>query len=325
MDGVKFDIETIEMLSSGEIYGKAIAELGDTEKDIVVLTADLTRSNKTGAFRDRHPSRFFNFGIAEQNMFGAAAGMAACGKIPYVSTMAAFASMRACEMVRTDIAYPNFPVRIVSTHSGLSMGNGGTTHHSTEDLAIMRSIPNMTVIVPAGPRQCARIIKETVHHPGPIYIRIGRGAEPVIYPDDSAYDWQIGKSIMQRDGDAVTVFATSFTIMNSIFAAERLEEDDDIHIRVVDMHTIKPIDKEAIRKAAKETKAILTVEDHNIIGGLGSAVAEVLAEENISIPFKRIGVPDVFSVIGEPEQLHNRYGNDDEGIYNAVKDILQKI
>lgn len=168
MSGYKFDIATIEMLSSGEIYGKAMAKLGETEKDIVVLTSDLTRSNKTGEFRDRHPSRFFNFGIAEQNMFGAAAGMAACGKIPYVSTMAAFASMRACEMVRTDIAYPNLPVRIVSTHSGLSMGNGGSTHHSTEDLAIMRSMPNMTVIVPADPRQCARILQETVHHPGPI-------------------------------------------------------------------------------------------------------------------------------------------------------------
>ncbi len=322
MGGVVFDVETIEMLSSGEIYGQAIADVGDTEKDVVVLTSDLMRSNKTGAFKERHPDRFFDFGIAEQNMFGAAAGMAACGKIPYVSTMAAFASMRACEMVRTDIAYPNFPVRIVSTHSGLSMGNGGTTHHATEDLAIMRSIANMTVIVPAGPRQCARIIKETVHHPGPIYMRIGRGAEPVIYPDGTDYDWQIGKAITLREGDAVTVFATSFCIMNAIFAAEWLEEDEDIHIRVVDMHTIKPINKEAIRKAARETKGILTVEDHNIIGGLGSAVAEVIAEEGLHVPFKRIGVPDEFAVIGEPEQLHARYGYDDAGIHDAVHELL---
>ena len=322
MGGYIFDVSTIEMLSSGEIYGETIAELGETEKDIVVLTADLTRSNKTGAFKDRFPDRFFNFGIAEQNMFGAAAGMAACGKIPYVSTMAAFASMRACEMVRTDIAYTNLPVRIISTHSGLSMGNGGSTHHSTEDLAIMRSFPNMTVIVPSDPRQCARILKETVHHPGPIYMRIGRGAEPVIYSDDIEYDWQIGKAITVKEGDDLTVFATSFTLMNSIFASEWLEEDDDIHIRIVDMHTIKPIDREAIVKAARETKGIITIEDHNIIGGLGSAVAEVLAEEGISIPFKRIGVTDEFSVIGEPEQLHNRYGYDDEGIYNAVKGLL---
>lgn len=324
MSGYIFDVSTIEMLSSGEIYGKTIADLGDMNEDICVLTGDLTRSNKTGEFRDRHPSRFFNFGIAEQNLFGAAAGMAACGKIPYVSTMAAFASMRACEMVRTDIAYPNLPVRIVSTHSGLSMGNGGSTHHATEDLSIMRSMPNLTVLVPADPRQCARILKETVHHPGPIYMRIGRGAEPVIYQEDMDYDWRIGQAITVRDGEDVTVFATSFTIMNAIFAAERLEEDDGIHIRIMDMHTIKPIDREAIVKAAKETKGILTVEDHSIIGGLGSAVAEVLAEEGISIPFRRVGVPDVFSVIGEPEQLHSRYGYDDEGIYNAVKSLLRK-
>ncbi len=324
MGGTIFDVSTIEMLSSGEIYGQAIAEVGQTEPNVVVLTADLMRSNKTGVFKDAFPERYFDFGIAEQNMFGAAAGMAACGKIPYVSTMAAFASMRACEMVRTDIAYPNFPVRIVSTHSGLSMGNGGTTHHCTEDLAIMRAIPNMTVIVPAGPRQCARIIKETVHHPGPIYMRIGRGAEPVIYPDGTEYDWQIGKSITLKEGDDVTVFACSFGIMNAIFASEWLEEDDDVHIRVVDMHTIKPIDREAIIKAAKETKAILTVEDHNIIGGLGSAVAEVIAEENLDIPFRRIGVPDEFAVIGEPEQLHARYGYDDAGIHDAVLEILGK-
>ena len=268
------------------------------------------------------PNVFFNFGIAEQNMMAAAAGMAACGKIPYVTTFAAFASMRACEQVRTDIAYPNLKVRIVSTHSGLSMGNGGSTHHATEDLGIMRCIPNMTVIVPACPRQCSRILKETVNHDGPIYMRIGRGAEPVLYPEDVEYEYTVGKAITKKDGTDVTIIACSFGIMNALFAAERLEEDDNIHARVIDMHTIKPIDKEAILKAASETEAIITVEDHNIIGGLGSAVAEVLAENGIGIKFRRLGVPDVFSVIGEPEQLHNKYGYDDEGIYNAVKQLL---
>ena len=324
MSGYVFNVETIEKLSAGEVYGKTLAEMSVKNKNIVMLTADLVRSNKAGDFKQAAPDRFFNFGIAEQNMMAAAAGLAVSGKIPYVSTMAAFASMRACEQVRTDIAYPNLNVRIIATHSGLSMGNGGSTHHSTEDLAIMRSIPNMTVIVPACPMQCRRILLETELHEGPIYMRIGRGAEPVLYPEEEEYEYKVGKAIVKKDGTDLTVIGCSFCIMNALFAAERLEEDDGINIRVIDMHTIKPIDKDTVLKAAAETGGIITVEDHNIIGGLGSAVAEVLAESSVQTKFKRLGVPDLFSVIGDPEQLHNKYGYDEDGIYEAVKEMLGK-
>ena len=318
-----FNIETIEKLSASEIYGQTITEMGSRNKDIVVLTADLMRSNKTSDFKAVHPERFINVGIAEQNMMAIAAGLATSGKIPYVSTMAAFATMRACEQVHTDIAYPKLNVRIIATHSGLSMGNAGSTHHCTEDLAIMRSMANMTVIVPACPRQCRKVILATERHEGPVYIRIGRGAEPIIYDDDN-YEYVIGKSIEKRPGRDITIIACGFSVMNALFAAEQLSEDEGIEARVIDMHTIKPLDEAAIRKAADETGAILTVEDHTIIGGLGGAVSEFLAESGIGIKFKRLGVPDTFSVIGDPEQLHERYGYDAAGIHDAALRLLGK-
>lgn len=309
----------IEKISAREVYGKKLAEIGSADDRIVVLTADLMRSNKTIDFMKAHPERFFNTGIAEQNMMGIAAGLALEGKIPFVSTMATFATMRACEQVRTDICYPKLKVRIVATHGGLTTG-AGPTHYGQEDMAIMRSLPNMTVIAPGDPNQIGKVIEASINWEGPMYIRIGRGGEPVVYKED--YTYQIGKSITVKEGKDITLIATGAIVFHALAAAEKLAKDG-IQARVIDMHTIKPIDREAIIKAAKETGAIVTGEDHNIIGGLGTAVAEVLAEERISCKFKRLGIPDVFGVYGEPDDLYHKYGYDSEGIYSSAKSLLR--
>lgn len=308
----------VEKMSAREVYGRKMAEIGKTDDRIVVLTADLMRSNRTGDFMKQHPERFFNTGIAEQNMMGIAAGLALEGKIPFVSTMATFATMRACEQVRTDICYANLPVRIVATHGGLTTG-AGPTHYGQEDMAIMRSLPNMTVIAPGDPNQIGKVIEASIDWEGPMYIRIGRGGEPVIYKED--YKYEIGKSITIKDGKDVTLIATGAILYYAIAAAEKLSKDG-IQARVIDMHTIKPIDREAIIKAAKETGIIVTGEDHNITGGLGTAVAEILAEEGISCKFKRVGIPNVFGVFGTPEELYNKYGYDADGIYSVVKGLI---
>ncbi|MDY6827388.1 MAG: transketolase family protein [Bacillota bacterium] len=311
-----FDL--IEKMSAREVYGKKLAEIGKDNDRIVVLTADLMRSNKTGDFRKAHPERFFNTGIAEQNMMGIAAGLALEGKMPFVSTMATFASMRACEQVRTDICYSNLPVRIVATHGGLTTG-AGPTHYGQEDMAITRAMPNMTVIAPGDPNQIGKVVEASINWEGPMYIRIGRGGEPVIYKEE--YKYEIGRSIMIKDGRDVTLIATGCIVYHAIAAAEMLSKDG-IQARVIDMHTVKPIDREAIIRAARETGAIVTGEDHTVIGGLGTAVAEVLAEEGLSCPFKRLGIQDMFAGYGEPEDLYHLYGYDAEGIYKTARAIL---
>ncbi|HHV19449.1 MAG TPA: transketolase family protein, partial [Thermoanaerobacterales bacterium] len=227
----------VEKMSAREVYGRKMAEIGKTDDRIVVLTADLMRSNRTGDFMKQHPERFFNTGIAEQNMMGIAAGLALEGKIPFVSTMATFATMRACEQVRTDICYANLPVRIVATHGGLTTG-AGPTHYGQEDMAIMRSLPNMTVIAPGDPNQIGKVIEASIDWEGPMYIRIGRGGEPVIYKED--YKYEIGKSITIKDGKDVTLIATGAIVFYAVAAAEKLSKDG-IQARVIDMHTIEPI------------------------------------------------------------------------------------
>ncbi len=317
--GFTFNVLDVDRFATREMYGKVLAELGQINQDIVVLTADLMRSNKTGDFAKVVPERFFNFGIAEQNMMAAAAGLAISGKIPYVSTYAAFASMRCCEQVRTDIAYPNLKVRIVSSHAGLSMGNGGTTHHATEDIAIMRSLANMTVVVPADANECAKAVIESIDYPGPIYMRVGRGAEPIVYKTD--YDFKIGRAVTVRDGQDVTVIACGIAVMASVKAARKLETEG-VAVRVIDMHTIKPLDTETILRAARETGRILTVEEHTVIGGLGGAVAETIAEAGLGVRFHRLGLPDIYSTIGQPDDLYKRYGLDQDGVYRAIKELL---
>ena len=308
----------IEKMSAREVYGKKLAEIGKSNDRIVVLTADLMRTNKTSDFFKVCPERFFNTGVAEQNMMGIAAGLALEGKMPFVSTMATFATMRACEQVRTDICYPNLPVRIVATHGGLTTG-AGPTHYGQEDMAIARSMPNMTVIAPGDPNQIGKVIEASLDWKGPMYIRIGRGGEPLVYHEE--YKYEIGKSITVKQGKDVTIIATGAILFYAIAAGERLSKDG-IEARVIDMHTIKPIDREVVVKAVKETGVIVTGEDHNIIGGLGTAVAEVIASEGVCGKFRRLGIPDVFGVIGSPEELYHKYGYDADGIYSTVKTML---
>lgn len=308
----------IEKLSAREVYGKTLAELSKVNDKIVVLTADLMRTNKTSDFRKVCPERFFNTGIAEQNMMDIAAGLALEGKIPFASTMATFASMRACEQVRTSICYPKLNVRIVATHCGLTTG-AGPTHYGQEDIAITRSMANMTVIVPGDPNQIGKVVEASLDYKGPMYIRIGRGGEPVVYTED--YKYEIGKAITLMEGKEATIIACGAIVSCALEAAQKLAKDG-IKLRVIDMHTIKPLDRNVVIKAVKETGIILTAEDHNITGGLGSAVAEVIADEGLSCKFKRLGIPDVFGVIGTPEALYHKYGYDADGIYAAVKAIL---
>lgn len=317
--GFTYNVLDVDRFATREMYGKVLAEIGQTNPDIVVLTADLMRSNKTGDFAKVIPERFFNFGIAEQNMMAAAAGLAVCGKIPYVSTFAVFASMRCCEQLRSAIAYPKLNVRIVSSHAGLSMGNGGTTHHATEDLAICRAMANMTVIVPADANECAKAVYASIDYSGPIYMRLGRGAEPIVYKKD--YDFAIGRAVTVCEGSDITVIACGIMVMAAVKAARKLEAEG-ISVRVVDMHTLKPLDEAAVLAAAQETGTVITAEEHTIIGGLGGAVAEVLAESGIPVKFSRIGLPDIYSTIGAPDDLYARYGLDTDGIYRKIKEIL---
>lgn len=318
--GFTFNVLDVDKFMIRDKYGKVLSELAEENPDIVVLTADLEKSNKTGEFAAAHPGRFFNFGIAEQNMMGAAAGFAASGKIPYVATFATFASLRCAEQVHTDIAYPDLKVRILATHAGLSLGIGGPTHHAISDIAIMRGMPNMTVFVPADGNECARGVRESVDRRGPIYMRLGRGSEPVVYKKD--YDFEFGRAVTVREGGDISLIACGIAVMACIRAARKLEEEG-IEARVLDMHTIKPLDEDAVIKAAEETGAVLTVEEHSIIGGLGSAVAEVLAEAGPEARFERLGIPDVFSPIGNPDELISRYGLDDSGVYSRARNLLE--
>jgi transketolase len=315
MSGFTFNMR---MMSSRDAYGTELARIGERNEKIVVLTADCMRSNKTGDFREKCPDRFYNTGIAEANMMGIAAGMALEGMIPFVSTFAAFASMRACEQLRTDICYPNLPVRIVATHSGLTSGCG-PTHYAQEDLAITRSMINLTVICPGDPNQIGKILDASMTHDGPIYIRIGRGAEQVVYEND--YEYRIGKAIVAKEGGDAAIIATGVALGFAYEAAKRLElEGTDV--RVIDMHTVKPIDREAVVDSAK-TGVVITVEDHNTNGGLGSAVADVLAEEGIGCRFRKLGIPEEYAAVGLLDDLYNKYGYNADGIHRTVKNIFR--
>lgn len=320
--GAGWTVYDVSKLTQAEVYGRELVELAKQNKNVVALTADLAKSTKIGVFFENIPDRAFNFGVAEQNMMGVAAGLAVSGKIPYVSTFGVFASLRCAEQVRTDIAYPNLSVRIIGTHSGIAFGQAGTTHHATEDIGVMRSFANMTVIVPADGIETAKVVRASIDWKGPIYIRIGRGFEQPAYPDMN-YDYQIGKANLMREGNDITVIACGVCVRFACLAADELKEEG-ISVRVINMHTIKPIDKEAILSAASSTKNIITVEEHNIIGGLGSAVAEVLAEAGSGVKLRRIGIPDIYSAIGYPDDLYKKYGIDIDGIIKAIKEELGK-
>ncbi|MDB4581525.1 transketolase family protein [Draconibacterium sp.] len=321
--GTTWNVYDANKLTQAEIYGQVLCDLGDQYPEIVGLTADLAKSTKIGLFQEKFPERFINVGIAEQNLFGIAAGMAKTGLLPFVSTMAAFASMRAAEQVRTDICYQNLNVKIIATHGGVAFASAGTTHHATEDVAIMRSFANMTVIVPADGIETANAVKAAVNYPGPVYIRIGRGFEPTFYENED-YGFEIGKAVEVREGTDITVIAMGITVLQAAEAADFLAKNDDLSVRVLNVHTIKPIDKEAIMKAVTDTRRIVTVEEHNVIGGLGTAVADVIAESGKGCAFTKVGLQDEFAEIGYPEDLYSHYKLDADGIIEKVREIMGK-
>ena len=308
-------------MTAREIYGRTLAYLAETNDKIVGMTADLEKTTAIKFFADKYPDRFYNVGIAEQNMMGIAAGLAKGGLIPFVSTMAIFATMRAGEQVRTDIAYQNLSVKIIATHAGISFGHAGTTHHCTEDFAIMRAIPNMTVICPADGIETSKAVQACIDIPGPVYVRIGRGFEPPCYESDD-YEYEVGKAITMREGTDFTIICCGIAVLQAMNAAKTLAENDGLSVRVINMHTIKPIDREAIVQAVMDTRRILTVEEHNIYGGLGDAVGSVIAESGKGCIFRKHGMMDVFSEIGYAEDLYAYYGFDSNGIVDKVREMM---
>lgn len=303
-------------IATRESFGKALVELGKENKDVIVLTADLAGATKTSLFEKEFPDRFINVGIAEQNLIGISAGLATTGKIPFASTFAMFAAGRAYDQIRNSVAYPKLNVKICGTHAGVTVGEDGATHQMLEDLSLMRSIPNMTVLCPSDDTQTKWAIKEMAKFDGPVYIRLARVATPVIYDENQKFE--IGKMVQIGDGTDATIFATGVEVAETLKAKEELEKEN-INIRVVDVHTIKPIDREMIVKCAKETKKIITIEDHSIIGGLGTAICEVLSEE---YPTKviRMGMNDKFGKSGKAEQLLKYFKLDSQAIIEKVKE-----
>ena len=309
-------------LSTAEIYGQALVELGEAHPEVVALTADLAKSTKIGEFQKKFPDRFFNVGIAEQNMFGVAAGMAKAGLVPFLSTFSQFASFRSADQLHTDLCYQNVNAKVIATHSGTSFGQAGSTHHAICDFALTRSIPNLTVICPADGLETYNAVMAAYETPGPFYIRINRGFDRVLYKNPD-YGFQIGKAVTVHEGSDITIIATGSCVFQAWEAAQFLDQNDGLKVRVLDMHTIKPIDKEAIIKAVMDTRRIITVEDHNVIGGLGSAVAEVMAEAGKGCAFKKLGHQDKFAPIGLHEDIMNAVGIDSNGIINAVRETMK--
>lgn len=320
--GLTYTATDTAKLATAEIYGKTLVELGKEHKEIVGLTADLAKSTKIGVFGDAFPDRFFNVGIAEQNMVGMASGLAKVGMVPFVSSFSVFTSLRCADQVHTDICYQNLNVKIIATHSGTSFGQAGCTHHAIEDMAVVRSFVNMKLICPADGYETAKAVKAAYETPGPVYIRINRGFDYTIYEDEN-YDFEIGKAVLMNDGTDVTVIACGSCVYQAVQAAKMLEADKGLKVRVLNMHTIKPIDREAVLKAVQETRRIITVEDHTVVGGLGSAVAEVVVESGKACAFRRLGLQDKFSAIGLHEDLMHENGIDAEGIYNAIGDLMK--
>ena len=302
-------------IATRQSYGEALAELGKENKNIVVLDADLSTATKTNIFAKEFPNRFFDIGIAEQDMIGTAAGFATCGKIPYASTFAVFAAGRAYDQIRNSVAYPNLNVKICATHSGITVGEDGATHQMLEDIGMMRAIPNMTVISPSDDIQTKWVIKEISKINGPVYVRLSRAATPVIYDENEKFE--IGKAVQIGKGTDATIFATGDTVSEAIKAKEMLEKLGKF-VRVVDIHTIKPIDIDMIIKCAKETEILVSVEDHNVINGLGTAIADVLTEY---YPKKliKLGIKDTFGKSGKAEELMEYFEINANSIVEQMK------
>lgn len=305
-------------VATREAYGRALVELGRQNDRVVVLDADLSKSTKTEYFAQEFPHRFFNMGIAEQSLMGTAAGLALCDKIPFASTFAVFATGRAFDQVRNSIAYPKLNVKIAASHAGITVGEDGASHQSVEDIALMRVLPNMTVIVPADATETRQAVFAAAAHEGPVYIRLGRMNVPILYGDD--YQFKLGKAHWFKHGRDVTIIACGYMVALALEAAKNLEALG-VSVGVINMSTIKPLDQEAVLVAARESRAIVTAEEHSIIGGLGSAVAEILSEE-LPTPLKRVGLPDTFGESGSPEELLTKYGLTAANLEKIVKEVL---
>lgn len=303
-----------------ESYGEALRDLAEEYKELVVLDADLAAATKTGIFKKAYPERFFDCGIAEANMMGVAAGLASCGKIPFASTFAMFAAGRAFEIVRNSIGYPHLNVKIGATHAGISVGEDGATHQCNEDIALMRTIPGMTIINPCDDVEAKAAVKAALNFNGPVYMRFGRLAVPVIN-DRETYKFELGKGIVMKDGTDITIVATGLMVNEAVEAAKTLESEG-ISARVVNIHTIKPLDKELICKCAKETGVIVTAEEHSVIGGLGAAVSEAVTE-CCPVPVIKIGVNDEYGYSGPAVELLKKFGLSADNIVAKVKEAVK--
>lgn len=309
----------MEKIATRDAYGQALAELGQTHPEIVVLDADLSCSTKTSVFAARFPDRFYNLGVAEQNLIGWAAGLAASGKVPFASTFAVFATGRAYDQLRNSVAFPRLNVKLAASHAGLSVGADGASHQALEDIGLMRLLPNFTVIVPADGPQAAAATQAAYAQPGPVYLRLGR---PKVETVTAGHPFVLGRAQVLRPGTDAAVIACGTLVKESLRAAERLAAEG-LQVRVVNMHTLKPLDEEAVLAAARETGAVLSAEEHTIIGGLGSAVAEVLAGSGTRVAFRRLGVNDCFGESGEPDELFRKFGLDADSVAAAVRALVR--
>ena len=311
----------VKKIATRESYGNTLKELAaEGHEDLVVLDADLAAATKTGMFRKAYPDRHFDCGIAEENMMGVAAGLSTMGYVPFVSSFAMFAAGRAFEQVRNSIGYPHLNVKIGATHAGISVGEDGATHQCNEDIALMRTIPGMVILNPADDVEAKACVKAAYEYNGPVYLRFGRLAVPVIN-DRPDYKFELGKGVVLREGKDVTIVATGLCVSSALEAAEKLAADG-IDAKIINIHTIKPLDEELIVAAAKETGKVVTVEEHSVIGGLGSAVCDALAEK-CPVPVKKIGVQDVFGESGPAVALLAKYKLDGEGVYEQVKEFCK--
>lgn len=311
----------VKKIATREAYGEMLAELGETYPNLVVLDADLAAATKTSVFKKKFPERHIDCGIAEANMMGMAAGLSLVGKIPVASTFAMFAAGRAFEQVRNSIGYPHLNVKIGATHAGITVGEDGATHQCNEDIALMRTIPGMVILNPADAVEARACVKAAIEHEGPVYMRFGRSAVPVIN-DRSDYTFEMGKGVVLREGTDVTIVATGILVNSALEAAEKLAAEG-VSAEVINIHTIKPLDTELIVKSAKKTGKVVTAEEHSVIGGLGSAVCEALSEL-CPTPVCRIGINDVFGESGSAAALLVKYGLDGEGVYRRVKEFATR-
>jgi transketolase len=309
------------MVNPRNAYGEKLVELGKIHPNLVVLDADLSKSTKTILFAKEFPNRFFEMGIAEANMISVAAGLASCGKIAFASTFAVFATGRVYDQIRMDVAYSNSNVKIFATHGGISVGKDGASHQMIEDIALMRVLPNMNVIAPSDAIQTEKIVELMTENYGPMYARIGRADAPIIYQKNQLNNLKLGKGIIIEDGSDISIIACGTMVDQAIDAQKELKKKG-IDARIIDMHTIKPLDSELVKKCGKETGAIITIEEHSIIGGLGSAVAEILLENNIQTKFKRMGIKDKFCESGDPKDLLEKYELNHKYIIKNAKDLI---